>query len=139
MKRFLLALVTFATFAAFAGNNSPPLPPGYKPTLVTPRQLTATAGQTMSRAVFAPPATNAPATLVIRGWYEFQGERLPRVALQFHTNAPHATIYTRTWGTNWQCSSQLADIRQGQVRDFSWCPTAAQSTQQNFFRVVLHD
>lgn len=139
MKRFLLALVTFATFAAFAGNNSPPLPPGYKPALVAPRQLTTSVGQTMSRAVFAPPATNAPATLVIRGWYQFNGERLPRVALQFNTNAPRATIFTRTWGTNWQCWSQLDDIRAGTVREISWCPTAAQSTQQNFFRVVLHD
>lgn len=140
----LISGLLFAAFAAFAGTEFPPLPPGYKPALRSPRQMTTTAGQSMSRSVIAPPATNAPAMLVIRGWDTFAGERVPRLALRFGTNAPHATIFTRTYGADWRCFTTLDGIINGSVRDFGWCPTPGSAgnlpaASAQLFKVVLHD
>jgi len=137
----MLGLIFLSSiFLSTAATPLPPLPPGYKPAMRSPRQLTTTVDRSMSRSVIAPPATNAPAMLVIRGWDTFAGERVPRLALRFGTNAPHATIFTRTYGTDWRCFTTLDGISNGSVRDFGWCPTPGSAGDAaQLFKVVLHD
>ena len=134
MRKLALIFIAYTCVAA----ELPPLPPGYRPPLRAPRQLVVNADKSMSRSVAAPPATNAPAMLIIRGWDTLSGERIPLLALRFGTNAPHATIFTRTFNTDWRCFTKLDNIVSGSVREFGWCPTKGQSGM-NLFKIVLHD
>lgn len=133
---FGLGLLLSASLFAASG---PPPPPGMVKPLLSPRAATIQPAAVMQPPSLVIPATNAPAMLVLQGWYEFQGDRVPRVALRFRTNAPAATIYTLCWGTNWQCWTTLTNVVAGTVREFSWCPTPALAGRTVQFKVVLHD
>ena len=133
-----LCLIPLPFIPLPASAQLPPLPPGFKSPLLSPRALSEQSNMAMSRSLVAapfPPPTG-PAFLVIQGWREFAGERVPNLALRFTTNAPHCTVYTQT-GTNWNCHTWFSDIVAGSVRGLGWCPTPNQPYA--LFKVILHD
>lgn len=131
----LLALLLSIPYSLFA-DSAPPLPPGYKPALRAPRQITTLTGASMSRAVFVPPATNAPTTLIIRGWGVRDGVVVPWLALRLNTNAPKVTVFSIIDATNSKCVTTTAGGSKGDLVDFGYC-TSAQPA--GMFKVVLHD